>query len=110
MPCFRCGARQSDPVRGASPWKRGVRADRQVLICPGCQSSPNWTAELDRCAECGSTALICRLGEVECRSCGYVREARPQERPGDLVTSGAPGLSEEVAAALSRVLKRGPIG
>ncbi|SEG13904.1 hypothetical protein SAMN04489712_103359 [Thermomonospora echinospora] len=110
MPCFRCGARQTDPARGASPWKRGVRADRQVLICPGCQGAHDWTAGLDRCAGCGSASLICRLGEVECRSCGHVREARPPERPGDLVTSGAPGLSEEVAAAIGRVLKRGPAG
>ncbi|WP_119731313.1 hypothetical protein [Thermomonospora amylolytica] len=110
MPCFRCGARQSDPVRGASPWKRGVRADRQVLICPACQRSEDWTAALDRCVACGSTALICRLGEVECRACGHVRQACPPDRSGDLVTSGAPGLSEEVAAALSRVLGRGLLG
>ena len=46
MPCYRCGARQVDPDRGESPWKRGVRADRQVLICPGCQSSGDWLADL----------------------------------------------------------------
>ncbi|MEU6038214.1 hypothetical protein ABZ801_22660 [Actinomadura sp. NPDC047616] len=115
MPCFRCGARQTDPVRGASPWKRGVRADRQVLICPRCQAEHDWTAELDRCDACGSTVLTCRLGEVECRDCGHTREAvRDDERPGDLVPSGGAGpadadLSQEVAAALSRVLKRGPI-
>jgi len=97
MPCFRCGARQTDPVRGASPWKRGVRADRQVLICPRCQAEHDWTAELD------------------CRDCGHTREAvRDDERPGDLVPSGGAGpvdadLSQEVAAALSRVLKRGPV-
>ena len=101
MPCYRCGARQTDPVRGASPWKRGVRAERQVLVCPGCQSGTDWTADLDRCADCGTTALICRLGEIECRDCGHIRSARPAETrtPGD-----APGLSEEVAAALNRVL------
>ncbi|MFC4052237.1 hypothetical protein ACFOY4_21350 [Actinomadura syzygii] len=111
MPCFRCGARQTDPVRGASPWKRGVRADRQVLVCPGCQSALDWADALDRCAECGSAALVCRLGEVECRDCGHTRDAAP----GDLVRSGAapaaPGdgdLSAEVAAALSRVLRGGP--
>jgi len=49
MPCYRCGARQVDPDRGESPWRRGVRADRQVLICPGCQSSFDWVAELDHC-------------------------------------------------------------
>lgn len=111
MPCFRCGARQTDPVRGASPWKRGVRADRQVLVCPACQAAHGWADDLDRCSACGSAALVCRLGEVECRDCGYTREADP----GDLVHSGAPpaasadgDLSEEVAAALTRVLKRGP--
>src|SRR5690606_35442092 len=110
MPCFRCGARQTDPIRGASPWKRGVRADRQVLICPTCQRTTDWTAALDRCEACGSTVLICRLGEVACRACGHVREARPSEQPGGPGASDAPGLSEEVAAALDRVLGRGLLG
>jgi hypothetical protein len=104
MPCFRCGTRQSDPVRGTSPWKRGVRADRQVLVCPVCQTATDWSADLDGCAGCGSIALVCRLGEIECRDCGHVRSA--ESLP---VTSEAPvpDLSEEVAAALGRVLKRG---
>jgi hypothetical protein len=108
MPCFRCGARQTDPVRGASPWKRGVRHETQVLICPDCQRSGD--LDLDTCHSCGSTSLICRLGEVECRSCGAVRLATGRHgtcsappRP-----TGAPGLSEEVAAALDRVLGRTP--
>jgi hypothetical protein len=106
MPCFTCGARQTDPVRGASPWKRGVRADRQVLICPSCQTTLDWATELDRCAACDSTALVCRLGEVECRICGNVRSAdRPAEDPAP---PEAPGLSDEVAQALDRVLKKGP--
>ncbi|WP_449063727.1 hypothetical protein [Planomonospora algeriensis] len=100
MPCFSCGARQTDPVRGASPWKRGVRRQTQVLICPDCQRVHD--LDLDTCSSCGSIALICRLGEVECRSCGAVRLAdRPQadpERPD--------GLADEVAAALDRVLGR----
>ncbi|MGP4023644.1 hypothetical protein [Actinomadura sp. 3N407] len=111
MPCYRCGARQTDPVRGASPWKRGVRADRQVLICPGCQTARDWADDLDRCSGCGSAVLVCRLGEVECRDCGHTRDAVP----ADLVHSGAPpggsadgDLSAEVAAALTRVLKKGP--
>jgi hypothetical protein len=104
MPCFRCGTRQSDPVRGASQWKRGVRADRLVLVCPGCQAATDWAAELDGCDGCGSIALGCRLGEVECRDCGHVRSAeRPPQEPETLL----PDLSEEVAAALSRVLRRG---
>ncbi len=104
MPCYRCGARQTDPIRGASPWKRGVRAERQVLVCPNCQATADWTADLDACETCRSAGLVCRLGEIECRDCGHVRAAEPG---GDtLVTSGAPGLSEEVEAALSRVLGR----
>ncbi|MFD0689038.1 hypothetical protein [Actinomadura fibrosa] len=138
MPCFRCGARQTDPVRGASPWKRGVRADHQVLVCPDCQAACDWAADLDRCSACGSAALVCRLGEIECRDCGHTRDAvRDDPPPADLVRSrtapgGGPpgggsgagpggasgdrgpsgdgGLSEEVAAALNRVLKRGPVG
>jgi hypothetical protein len=73
MPCYRCGARQVDPDRGESPWKRGVVADSQVLICPGCQSSFDWTAALDRCPVCASAHLVRRLGEIECRDCGFVR-------------------------------------
>jgi hypothetical protein len=115
MPCFRCGARQTDPSRGASPWRRGVRAEHQVLICPRCQTEHDWAVDLDRCSVCGSVALVCRLGEVECRDCGHTREAvRELDVPPALVGSGAPpgdsGLSEEVAAALTRVLGRGPAG
>jgi hypothetical protein len=103
MPCFKCGARQTDPVRGASPWKRGVRRDHQVLVCPECQAAPDWAAGLDHCAVCDSALLICRLGEVECRSCGHVRDVERESE--DLMASAAPGLSEDVAQALARVLK-----
>jgi hypothetical protein len=125
MPCYRCGARQVDPDRGESPWKRGVRADRQVLICPACQSSVDWTGELDRCPVCSSVHLVRRLGEVECRDCGYVREpgssasAGVAPVPGVPPAAGAgsgpggdpdlgatPGLAEEVELALARVLGR----
>ncbi len=75
MPCYRCGTRQIDPERGSSPWRRGVLTDRQVLICPDCQASPDWTADLDRCPECASVHLVRRLGEVECRDCGTVAES-----------------------------------
>ena len=95
MPCYRCGARQVDPDRGESPWKRGVRADRQVLICPACQSSVDWAGELDRCPVCSSVHLVRRLGEVECRDCGYVRE------PGGSGSAGmgpVPGVAPDVAA------------
>jgi hypothetical protein len=109
MPCYRCGARQVDPDRGASPWQRGVRYDRQVLICPACQVAHEWTAELDHCGSCGGVKLISRLGEVECRGCGWVRPATPElARPGADVPGGqlggAAGLAEEVERALGRVL------
>jgi hypothetical protein len=104
MPCYRCGARQTDPIRGASPWKRGVREERQVLVCPQCQAIADWTTDLDHCTACHSSGLVCRLGEIECRDCGHVRTA---ERTGDpSANAAAPGLSEEVEAALSRVLHR----
>jgi len=85
MPCYRCGARQVDPDRGESPWKRGVRADRQVLVCPACQASVDWMSELDRCPVCSSAHLVRRLGEVECRDCGYVSE------PGAVTASAGTG-------------------
>ncbi|TMR95111.1 hypothetical protein [Nonomuraea basaltis] len=103
MPCYRCGARQTDPVRGASPWQRGVREESQVLICPDCQRLHD--LDLDSCGTCGSTALICRLGEVECRSCGAVRMARSDTPLGGSMAP-PPGLSAEVEAALNRVLGR----
>jgi hypothetical protein len=131
MPCYRCGARQVDPDRGESPWKRGVRADRQVLICPACQSSVDWTGELDQCPVCSSVHLVRRLGEVECRDCGDVREpaavaatsgagaavsgvAAGADSGSGVVTGAAgdpglgetPGLAEEVELALARVLGR----
>jgi hypothetical protein len=143
MACYRCGTRQVDPVRGHSPWQRGVRGNQQVLICPTCQGIHDWKTDLDPCGRCGSVRLVRRLGEAECRDCGYVAtpEAVPVPDlsavpeavavpagvagPGGVaavtVTGGgrdddlpclsgaeAPGLSEEVARALERVLGRGP--
>lgn len=108
MPCYRCGARQVDPDRGPSPWKRGVRAAQQVLVCPGCQASHDWQADLDKCAQCGSTRLVRRLGEIECRACGFVAAPEEPGGAGAGPDSGTtPGLAEEVAQALERVLKRG---
>ncbi|WP_283138135.1 hypothetical protein [Rhizohabitans arisaemae] len=104
MPCYRCGARQTDPARGASPWTRGVRHESQVLVCPQCQRIHDWQAELDRCENCDETALVCRLGEVECRRCGHVRAARRTEAESGPEES--PELTQEVAAALNRVLGR----
>jgi hypothetical protein len=130
MACYRCGTRQVDPARGHSPWQRGVRGDQQVLICPTCQGMHDWKADLDACSRCGSVRLVRRLGEAECRDCGYVVTpedgavpetaavpemagvgvGRDDELPGLAVLSGAeaPGLTEEVARALDRVLGRGP--
>ena len=102
MPCYRCGERQTDPDRGASPWKRGVRQDRQVLICPACQSGRDWATDLDHCPVCSGVRLVRRLGEVECRDCGNV--AGPATSPAEPATGPAPGLAEEVAQALDRVL------
>ncbi len=113
MPCYRCGARQVDPVRGHSPWRRGVKGDEQVLVCPGCQASANWTADMDKCRQCGGVHLVRRLGEVECRDCGMtVPPAGDGPEPLSAARAGpaadrAPGLSEEVAQALERVLGRG---
>ena len=82
MPCYRCGMRQTDPERGKSPWRRGVVHDQLVLICPACQESADWTAELERCAKCRSAHLIRRLGQVECLDCGLVREPEALLNPG----------------------------
>ena len=96
MPCYHCGARQADPGKGPSPWKRGVIADEQVLVCPDCQGSHDWVADLDRCAACGSMMLVRALGETRCRQCDW---AKPAAAAG----SAADGsLAEEVAAALQR--------
>jgi hypothetical protein len=93
-------------------------------------------AELDRCPVCLSAHLVRRLGEVECRDCGYVRDpggasgsagpvtgvptgvagagavapdtCSPGEgEPGPEPDFGeTPGLAEEVELALARVLGR----
>jgi len=112
MPCYRCGTRPVDPDRGSSPWLRGVRADRQVLICPACQVGGQWVTDLDRCSLCASVHLVRRLGEVECRDCGAVSGGVVTDagRVGDelalgLANSSPPGLAEEVEQALARVLR-----
>ena len=99
-------------MRGHSPWRRGVKGDEQVLVCPGCQASADWTADLDKCRQCRSVHLVRRLGEVECRDCGMTVPpdgapgSPPAGSPGP-AAARAPGLSEEVAMALERVLRRG---
>ena len=108
MPCYRCGIRQTDPERGKSPWRRGVVHDQLVLICPACQESADWTAELEHCAKCRSAHLIRRLGQVECQDCGLVRE------PETLVPVGRPSpdtaLADEVSRALDRLLGPSRLG
>jgi hypothetical protein len=80
-----------------------------VLVCPDCQADPGLAAELDHCRTCGSVRLVRRLGEVECRACGFV--APPGTGGGEPAVAragdAAPGLAEEVALALERVLGRG---
>ena len=98
MPCYRCGMRQTDPERGKSPWRRGVVHDQLVLICPPCQESADWTAELERCAKCRSAHLIRRLGQVECLDCGLVREPEAVLNPGL-----NPGLNPELNPGLVSV-------
>ena len=121
MPCYRCGTRQVDPDRGSSPWLRGVRADRQVLICPGCQADGAWVTDLDRCALCASVHLVRRLGEVECRDCGAIGAEAAGSTAGSaavdltageidiggagIADAGPAGLAEEVEQALARVLR-----
>lgn len=105
MPCYRCGTRQVDPDRGESPWRRGVRAGRQVLICPDCQLAVDWAAELDLCQVCGSVHLVRRLGEVECRDCGAVgQQADSGAADGSVTDGSASGLADEVERALAKVL------
>jgi hypothetical protein len=95
MACYRCGTRQVDPTRGHSPWQRGVRSDQQVLICPTCQGMHDWKADLDQCGRCGSVRLVRRLGETECRDCGFVAVPETAAAPEVVVTSGgaAPGVA-----------------
>jgi hypothetical protein len=107
MPCYSCGTRQVDPDRGSSPWLRGVRADRQVLICPGCQADGQWVSDLDRCGVCASIHLVKRLGEVECRDCGAVGagSADGVAEAGYVGEAQPAGLAEEVEQALAKVLR-----
>jgi Zn finger protein HypA/HybF involved in hydrogenase expression len=77
MPCYRCGKIQTDPVKGASPWARGVVDEKQILICPVCQTSdPHWIESLDRCPACRSTRLSVVIGSLSCRSCGFLGTTR----------------------------------
>ena len=108
MPCYRCGVRQADPVRGASPWRRGVRDGSLVLVCPDCQRVHDWVADLDRCLGCGSVLLSRVLGETRCRDCGA---AVAEPAAGGQGGGRASGLADEVGSALERHFGRsGPRG
>jgi hypothetical protein len=95
MPCFRCSSRQTDPVRGASPWSRAVVGGVQVLVCPGCQQNAGWVDGLDRCARCGSHRLVKALGAVACRGCGF--ESWPDGPAEVTETATAAGPVREAA-------------
>jgi len=112
LPCYRCGVRQTDPERGKSPWRRGVLREELVLVCPACQESGDWTAELESCSRCASVHLIRRLGQVECLDCGLVREPEAALVPAGPQAAREPrdhpdaALAEEVGRALDRLLGR----
>jgi hypothetical protein len=97
MPCYRCAVRQTDPGKGPSDWKRGVVDGVQILICPSCQQTHDWIADLDRCGQCGSTLLVRTLGETRCKSCGGVALG-----DGGEATPVDDSLAADVSAALER--------
>ncbi|MPZ68238.1 MAG: hypothetical protein GEU71_01755 [Actinobacteria bacterium] len=78
MPCFKCGAVQTDPRKGGpSPWARGVVGDEQILLCPECQAvDPTWTEQLRVCEACGGTRLQIIMGSIVCRACGHDQTVR----------------------------------
>jgi hypothetical protein len=100
MPCQRCGARQDDPVRGPSPWKRAVSGGEQVLICPACQREDGWQSELDRCPACDGVRLSKTLGVLRCGRCGWVGEASAAPA---MAAPADEGLAADVNAALGRL-------
>jgi hypothetical protein len=106
MACVRCGARQDDPGRGPSPWKRGVLGGEQVLVCPECQRQPDWQASFDRCPECADVRLSKALGVVRCSACGW-SGALPAavESMEAVAASTDDALATQVRAALDRVLR-----
>jgi uncharacterized Zn finger protein (UPF0148 family) len=79
-----------------------VRGNSQVLICPQCQSGRDWASDLDRCPDCGGVRLVRRLGEVECRDCGRVREPAatpPADAQAPVDASAAKGRAAGEEAA-----------
>lgn len=62
---------QTDPVKGAAPWGRGVVKGELILVCPDCQADGTWIDALTRCSQCGSTRLSVMLGSIVCRECNH---------------------------------------
>jgi uncharacterized Zn finger protein (UPF0148 family) len=81
-------------------------ADHQVLVCPDCQVG-DWTARLDSCSACDSTALVKRLGSVVCRTCGHESPTSGDSRPPSSPPPAREALARDVAEALDRLLGRG---
>ena len=70
------------------------------------QPVPGWDGVLDRCAACGSTRLVKRLGEVSCRGCGAVdRVVAGPGAPERASSESRDDLAADVSAALDRVLR-----
>jgi hypothetical protein len=109
LPCYRCDTVQTDPVKGASTWQRGVIADSQVLICPPCQRTHDWRADLDRCAQCAGIRLVRRLGETVCLDCQHTGPGLPAGAPAAVPQQQRDRpLAAEVETALRRVLREPP--
>jgi hypothetical protein len=85
-----------------------VLRDHLVLVCPACQESGDWTADLEHCAQCASVHLIRRLDQVECLDCGLVRvdPAILASVPTARDSRPDPDLADEVSRALDRLLGR----
>jgi hypothetical protein len=80
-----------------------------VLICPGCQASFDWTADLDRCPVCSSVHLLRRLGEAECRDCGSVHQPAAASHSGVSQPEGAaPGKTGRDGTARDEAGRDGP--
>ncbi len=108
MPCYLCDTIQTDPVKGASAWQRGVILDAQVLVCPTCQVEHDWRADLDQCTACLSSSLARRLGETSCAECGHVGPGVPAVTREGVAPPAPPqrSLADDVERALERVLRR----
>jgi hypothetical protein len=106
VPCYRCHARQSDPVKGPSPWKRGVVGGEQVLVCPDCQRGRDWQSDLDRCDECGSAQLVRVLGDTRCKACGHVTTDVVPDRGSEPAGTTSEPLDQALAADVSDALAR----